>query len=811
VIIRQIQLHPFAGISERTVDFTCGLNVILGPNEAGKSSLIRAIRTVLLEPTDHRKSKWDNELSSFVPIGGGDTFRISLRFQSQGGEYLLRKQWGSQPLSELTLPGNQGVVNAPDTVQRQMDAILELKPGTWDHVLFAYQAQLPGTLKHLGGKNPVRTDLAQILRDTVFTTDGVSIEKLGGLLHERLENITYRWDEATGRPEKNRGIDNPWSLSGEKQISTLVGRWYQKEQLLAEIARVKAFEESLDRIATQIKALTGEHDELQDYVRLQEPVVVAIRGRSALDARVTLSQQQVGELKKVVSDWPTLIERQRALRAELELKEAEQAKLDEELEQALQYARQHDKRIHLRRVQSAIGDLQAAQESLSKLKIVPEAELKKLELCHRAAEMLKAGLSAGRLQVKVFARQAIDLAVQSDLADPDTLNIPAGSMKEIVAGGQVVMTHPDWRIEVRSGEIEFDELQQQYQKAAEEVRQITSQLDVEDLEDARLCNKVFDQARLCVANREEVLRKELNGESVESLTAALGIDLPVPSRDYESVLRARVDQKGKLDQDHKTLEANDSQLSEWTSRFGSSDGLLEELLVARASLKRLTDELDALPKLPDGIEDAEVLINEFQKKANRLRTIRETDLPNARLRKAQLGNEPELSMAEAEQQLRDAEAGLDHLNKQWHALKRIDQVFQALQSRLDAGTLDPWQNSLRSALAPITAGEYCDVNLDKTQARRGTDFELPNELLSMGTRSCLGLAIRISMAEHFLKGKDGFFVLDDPLVDMDSERQKQVAAIVQRFAEKHQVILVTCHPQHAELLGGHRISFDRTY
>ena len=52
MIINTIKLNPFAGITEREASFEPGLNVILGPNEAGKSTLLNALRMVLFTPTD---------------------------------------------------------------------------------------------------------------------------------------------------------------------------------------------------------------------------------------------------------------------------------------------------------------------------------------------------------------------------------------------------------------------------------------------------------------------------------------------------------------------------------------------------------------------------------------------------------------------------------------------------------------------------------------------------------------------------------------------------------------------------------------
>jgi exonuclease SbcC len=61
------------------------------------------------------------------------------------------------------------------------------------------------------------------------------------------------------------------------------------------------------------------------------------------------------------------------------------------------------------------------------------------------------------------------------------------------------------------------------------------------------------------------------------------------------------------------------------------------------------------------------------------------------------------------------------------------------------------------------------------------------------------------MARYFLEGLEGFLVMDDPLVDMDPERQEAAAKVIQNFASEKQILIATCHPTHADLLGGHMV------
>jgi exonuclease SbcC len=83
------------------------------------------------------------------------------------------------------------------------------------------------------------------------------------------------------------------------------------------------------------------------------------------------------------------------------------------------------------------------------------------------------------------------------------------------------------------------------------------------------------------------------------------------------------------------------------------------------------------------------------------------------------------------------------------------------------------------------------------------------DYLSAGTRDTLALALRLAMSSYFLGDADGFMLLDDPLVDMDPGRQRAAAAALKEFGAAHQLIVFTCHPGTAELLGGNLITMDQ--
>jgi len=60
----------------------------------------------------------------------------------------------------------------------------------------------------------------------------------------------------------------------------------------------------------------------------------------------------------------------------------------------------------------------------------------------------------------------------------------------------------------------------------------------------------------------------------------------------------------------------------------------------------------------------------------------------------------------------------------------------------------------------------------------------------------------------FLDDRKNFIIMDDPLVDLDPDRQSRSADAVKQFAKHKQIILLTCHPSHANILSGHQIHLN---
>lgn len=800
--IQSIRLHPFAGQTDMSVKFSPGLNVVSGPNEAGKSTLLNALKTCLLKSIKIGKLEWKKEMIRFMPLDGGDTIRLSLEF-SEGGEYELMKSWGGNSNAYLKMPKGE-VLEDPSKIESRMADLLELKPGTWRNVLFADQSNLTSTLADLNPDGEEFGDLASWLRRTAFDTDGISIEELGESISNRIQAYEDHWDVSLSRPEKNRGIDNPW----EMKVGAILKAWYALQRIRYDHEQVEAYEHQLDRLTAKINACIKKRDRLSEFVDAHAPAIKDAGRRAILEANQRALVVEGKGLKKISLDWPKLEERQSNLEVDLVKTKKQISECDTELKVAEAYEKNRSRRERLKRAEAKLEQVKGVKKDLDGIEFISDKQIDELKSLDEQRARLEAGLTAGKLKLNFSTKKSLDVSVISDLEDESERNVKEGEAFELEAGGRIVLRHDDWEMVVQSGEIDLSEVRDSYQSVEADFKKLLKAVGEKDLKSAILTHGIGKEKKREQEGLNQQLKEILDGESLEDLKKSLGgDDVNPPSKSTAQIAASKARLEASVESIRGQLAQIEKQVAAWIEDYESQDHLLDILVEKRGDLKGFEKQLAELKPLPEGIGSAEEFIADFHQQEEELKRIREHELNGLKLERAQLeGESPERNLKDLEEALVEAEAALDHVQTEWKALLRIQEVYLKLCEDMDKGTLDPWMKNLKSLSESLSGGRYEEVSLEEAFAGRSDgDLKIPYLSLSTGTRACLGLAVRLSMAQHFLEARDGFVILDDPMVDLDPVRQKAASLILQEFAKDKQLIVLTCHPQHAELMGGHLI------
>jgi len=299
MIIKKVIINTFAGLSQKEVDLKEGMNVIVGPNESGKSTIYNAIENALFTPSNLTPAKLKRQMGRFIPVRGGDTIEVTIHFDNQGNEYVLQRRWGASLLSSMTLPDGSILTN-DDAIQAVIRECLQIPEGTCKTVMMTYQTGLSRTVHDIQEDKETLESLGDVLRKTVMEMDGVSVDAFKNKIEDSYESFFGRWDVGANYPEGNRGIENPW----QKGIGTITHLFYKKERVRRALDDAVGYENELDKLNKRISDHLSEVNEAESYVKNNKAVKDDAVKRRQIEADLKGFNLEYEKLEKINREWP---------------------------------------------------------------------------------------------------------------------------------------------------------------------------------------------------------------------------------------------------------------------------------------------------------------------------------------------------------------------------------------------------------------------------------------------------------------------------------------------------------------------------
>ncbi|MBW2078890.1 MAG: AAA family ATPase [Deltaproteobacteria bacterium] len=334
MIIEKVIIATFGGLSKKEIDLKQGMNVIVGPNESGKSTIYNAIENTLFTPSNLTPGKLRKQMDRFIPVGGGDTIEVTIHFKSQGSKYTLQRRWGASRSSSLTLPDGS-VMTDDDAIQEVIRECLQVPEGTCKTVMMTYQTGLSRTVHDIQEDRETLESLGDILRKTVMEMDGVSVDAFRAKIEGTYNSFFGRWDTSANYPEGNRGIEDPW----QKGAGTITHLFYEKETVRKALDDAVVYDKNLDELNRIISDHSSEVNEAESYIESNKPLKEDAVKRRQIEADLKGFNLEYEKLEKINKDWPVaeskVNERSKRI-PELEKKEKE---LNKEKEEAESYQR----------------------------------------------------------------------------------------------------------------------------------------------------------------------------------------------------------------------------------------------------------------------------------------------------------------------------------------------------------------------------------------------------------------------------------------------------------------------------------------
>ncbi|TXS95441.1 AAA family ATPase [Parahaliea maris] len=841
-----------------------GINLISGPNESGKSTLVQAIRAAFFEryassSVDYLQPWGD---SSAAPS-------VELLFEAQGARWHLRKRFLKKKRCDLTIDG-QSCSN--DEAEEKLAGLLGFqfakkgasKPDHWG---------IPGLLwVEQGGGQSIEAPVSHAsehLQSALNSLLGEVASSSGDDLIQQVEQQRQLLLTAAGKPRGEYAELATTCSALEGQLDDLDTRIRHYRERVDRLALVQTehrraeqerpWESQLqeaDKSARQLAAIEQEQRELQrdeDQRRQTEATLQAYRDQQAQAHRQAreLQQRKVAEADAEAA-LETLQQASEPVQANVaaaqqaydnaarELQQAREWERRDGLEKALQQATEQlaEGLDALQRAEQLQQSLAGVRQALGELRI-DEAVVEDLE--QLTAELTDTGIRLEAIATRVsyqldpgvsitLAGEQVSESGETLLTDATRMSVPGVGSFEITPGGT---------------DINALRRTQSEQQAA--VASLLAETGVSSLEEAR--NRAREQRRLAedakrldaelraVAPGGLDLLRERHAEcarqcdtarqQLQALPAAA--ERTGPSPDVEAAQQTQQDAAGALKAVEARREAHQLELSRAEVRLDSARTEVKQLantLAApefKARENELADQLlrteQALAACLERIERRQREIDAarpdlLQQDIERLRSSATILQETHQKRAEELASLRSALQSEGAHGLEEERATLENNlqhNRRRHAelerrARALDLLLSLLTERrqeLTRRLQAPLQKHLDHYLGIL----FPDAGLQVNDALVPEQFQRKGELgrfadLSFGAREQTGLIARLAYADLLQEaGRPTLIILDDSLVHSDRERQGIMQRVLFDAARRHQILLFTCHPENWQGLG----------
>lgn len=519
--IRSIAVNQFKKFTTPMCldDIGDGLNVVVGPNEMGKSTLLDALRAALFEKYSSKAqpiTALQNDRNQAAPV-------VELEFEVDGGVYRIRKRFVKKPYAHLFCPdgrkleGDEAEDTLRDILGFDEPGKSGAKPetlGMWN-VLWVQQGQSFGAL-HL--PDSARSNLHSALESEVGEVLG---GRRGRALPDAVDKQLSELVTSTGRP---RGSYKELIDEVETLRSDLVGLQGRRRELSKTMEDLEAAQETLARVSSgeqdqkdkeELDAARTRHGELAKLESRIEAAATDVELKKRNLAQVEQALAERRGLREQITIDTKAVEAAKEKLDEVREKDQELRKQVEELRNGAKKAEdavtEADKAVSMaRRILTAVqreGRIRELQERYEK---AHEAENKQRSAQKRAASILVTGESMEEIQ---DAAKELETA-RSRLSAAATyvgFDMPADRLSRIEVDGAALppdqtsveavegttITIPDYgSISVQPAIKDRDSLIAQQRKANDTLKSALEECNV----------KSVDEAEEQFAKREKLVR-----------------------------------------------------------------------------------------------------------------------------------------------------------------------------------------------------------------------------------------------------------------------------------------------------------------
>ncbi|MGC4077880.1 MAG: AAA family ATPase [Rubrivivax sp.] len=846
-------------------DFAPGLNVFAAPNESGKSTLVRAIRAAFFERhrssgAEDLRPWGDSAAAPTVELDftlGGSDYRLVKSFLQkkrcelvagarrwEGAEAedhlaeLLGFEFASRGGSDAKHWGIPGLLWVEQGTTQAIDAPVEHAAA---HLQRALNASL-GEVAATGGDEV----LARVrdLRRELLTATGRPTGALAEALRLADESAARVAETEAAVQRHAEQVDRLKRLRDEHEAETQEAPWTALRQQLAQAEAALAAAEGLQREHDAAAAALRQADglagllrqQIADEARRQQELAARESTRAGTQRRHEAATGAEAAARQALA---TAESRFAAARAALVLARQEQtrAQLGRDLAAARQAADSAAAALERARAEAQRATtLRREADALA----VPQAELKTLrqqsQRLHELGIRQEAVATRLAFELQADAGVALDgapLVGQGErrLTQAATLTLPGGTIT-VVPGGEdlaaLVREHArlaDERAALlqRLGLASADEAETRAaahalkSQEAESARQTLALLAPQGL-DTLEAERSRAQARHAEAEQALAALPPAPDTAPPAVTAAEAEATAAEQARADAARQAEARQRERAtaEAEHQAAVREHQALAEALAAPERAEAQRRQQLAladAQAQQAAAQARLEAVQARiaaarPDILRQDVERLRDSATVAERTHQARDRQIVALAAELAAVGAQG------LDEQLAGERAAAEHAARRRDELQRRADALDLLQTRLEThrqaltrrlqAPLQKHLDHYASLLFPAGRLEVGESLRPEVLARPGQRGEERGafETLSFGAREQLGLVCRLAYADLLREaGRPTLVILDDALVHTDAERLERMKRIVFDAAQRHQLLVFSCHPAQWRDLG----------